>query len=104
MIDPEIHRFLATWDAGWASLPAGATPADRRAYFGVLAAEMRLPTPEYIETEAEHWVPCDAGDVRVRVFRHKGSVTQPCLIYMHGGAWMQGSPETHWDITSRIAS
>lgn len=54
MIDPEIHRFLATWDAGWASLPAGATPADRRAYFGVLAAEMRLPTPEDIETEAEH--------------------------------------------------
>lgn len=49
-------------------------------------------------------MPCDAGDVRVRVFRHKGSATQPCLIYMHGGAWMQGSPETHWDITSRIAS
>jgi acetyl esterase len=23
---------------------------------------------------------------------------------MHGGAWMQGSPETHWDITSRIAA
>ena len=23
---------------------------------------------------------------------------------MHGGAWMQGSPETHWDITARIAS
>ena len=23
---------------------------------------------------------------------------------MHGGAFMQGSPETHWDITARIAS
>ena len=23
---------------------------------------------------------------------------------MHGGAWMQGSPETHWDITAGIAA
>jgi len=22
---------------------------------------------------------------------------------MHGGAWLQGSPETHWDITARLA-
>jgi acetyl esterase len=25
------------------------------------------------------------------------------MIYLHGGAFMQGSPETHWDITSGLA-
>jgi acetyl esterase len=42
--------------------------------------------------------------VRVRVFRAQGDNDQPALIYMHGGAWMQGSPETHWDITAGIAA
>jgi acetyl esterase len=38
------------------------------------------------------------------LFRHRNGGAQPALVYMHGGGWMQGSPETHWDITARIAS
>jgi len=38
------------------------------------------------------------------VFRHRDGGSQPGLVYMHGGGWIQGSPETHWDITARIAS
>lgn len=104
MINPELHQFLNRWDNEWSTLKPDATPADRRAHFEVVAANMRLPTPEDVVTDAEHWVDSPYGKVRCRVFRHKGAQTQPCLIYMHGGAWMQGSPETHWDITSRIAS
>ncbi|MCS6758512.1 MAG: alpha/beta hydrolase [Candidatus Devosia euplotis] len=51
-----------------------------------------------------HSTPSAPDDVRVRIFRHADETIQPCLIYMHGGAWMQGSPETHWDITARIAA
>jgi acetyl esterase len=40
----------------------------------------------------------------VRIFRPAGAAPRPALIDMHGGAWMQGSPETHWDITARIAA
>lgn len=104
MINPELGPFLETWDAKWAKLAPGATPKDRREYFEVIAREMRLPTPEDIETESEFWIETSVGPVRVRMFRHKDGGNQPCLIYMHGGGWMQGSPETHWDITSRIAS
>ncbi|MCZ4345238.1 alpha/beta hydrolase [Devosia neptuniae] len=104
MLNPQLEPFLAVWNEKWKQLPAGAKPADRRALFEVIARDMRLPTPRGVETDAEHWIPSAAGDVRVRVFRHGNDSTQPCLIYMHGGAWMQGSPETHWDITSRIAA
>ncbi|MCW1930923.1 alpha/beta hydrolase fold domain-containing protein [Pararhodobacter zhoushanensis] len=104
MLNPELTGFLTAWTEKWAALPPGASPADRRKRFEVIAAEMRLPTPEDVDCETEHWIDSKAGPVRVRVFRHRAGGTQPCLIYMHGGAWMQGSPETHWDITSRIAS
>ena len=104
MINPELHDFLAVWDAKWATLKPGATPADRRAHFEVVAAEMKLPTPAEVDCEDVHVVESSAGPVRVRVFRHTGGGVQPCLLYMHGGAYMQGSPETHWDITARIAA
>ena len=102
MINPQLEPFLAEWGARWANLPQGASPADRRAMFERIAAAMRLPTPEGVDCNAEHWVDSPADPVRVRVFR-KGGGVQPCLIYMHGGAWLQGSPETHWDITARLA-
>lgn len=104
MMNPELQAFLDRWDSEWSTLKAGATPADRRAYFEVIAKNMRLETPADVETDAVHWVDSPAGKVRVRIFRHNSGGVQPCLIYMHGGAFMQGSPETHWDITSRLAS
>lgn len=104
MINPDIFRFLEVWDAKWATLAKGATAADRRVHFESIARDMRLPTPSDVETDEEHWIDSDGGPVRVRIFRHDSGGTQPALIYMHGGGWMQGSPETHWDITARIAS
>ncbi len=103
-INPQLDAFLDVWTEKWAALPAGSGPVERRKRFEVIAAEMRLPTPGDVDCTAEHWVESKAGPVRVRLFRHTDGGVQPCLIYMHGGAWMQGSPETHWDITSRFAS
>jgi acetyl esterase len=104
-MNPELEPFLTEWNRRWAALPAGATPADRRTHFEHMAAEMRMPTPGELDTDAVHWVEAGPGRVRVRIFRHReAGDAQPCLIYMHGGAWMQGSPETHWDITARIAA
>lgn len=104
MLNPEILPFLEIWDKKWEGLKPGASIADRRALFEVIAADMRLPTPEKIDASSVLWIKSKPVDVRVRVFKYADEVKQPCLIYMHGGAWMQGSPETHWDITSRIAA
>lgn len=104
MLDPELTPFLAKWDAEWATLKPGATPADRRAHFEIVARNMALPAPEDVDASVERHVGSNAGPVRVRLFSHRSGGVQPALIYMHGGAWMQGSPETHADITARIAS
>ncbi|MCO6384399.1 alpha/beta hydrolase fold domain-containing protein [Oceanicola sp. 502str15] len=104
MINPDIFRFLDVWDAKWATLAPEADAAARRTHFESIARDMRLPTPPEVETDDEHWIDSSGGPVRVRVFRHAAGGTQPALIYMHGGGWMQGSPETHWDITARLAA
>jgi acetyl esterase len=106
MIHSDIQRFLKEWDAAWASLPAGSGPAERRDHFEKVAAAMREADPDGISTQ-EHWVdvPETRAKVRVRIFRpDHAHGPLPALVYMHGGAWMQGSPETHWDITAGIAA
>lgn len=121
MIHPELQAFLADWAMQWSTLPAGSGPAGRRAHFELVAAAMRQPTPEGVQTQ-EHHVEralevreggaaraASAADaptrrVRVRSFRVPSARPQAALIYLHGGAWMQGSPETHWDITAALAA
>lgn len=104
MIDPQMNLFLKDWSEKWSVLKAGATAAERRKRFEAITHAMRLPTPEDVDTQDEHWIETKAGPVRVRVFRHKSGGVQPCLIYMHGGGWAQGSPESHWDITARFSA
>ena len=104
MINSELQPFLDRWQQEWSTLKANATAADRRAHFEVVAANMALPLPEDVTADAVHHVETPAGPVRVRVYRHVAGGVQPCLIYMHGGGWTQGSPETHGDITARFAA
>lgn len=103
MIDPELKPFLAMWDKAWSVLPPTATPQQRRNLIERLSEEMRAPMPAEIADETR-MVPHQDRSVRVRVHRHRASKGPvPCLIYMHGGAWMQGSPETHDAITIGLA-
>jgi len=104
MINPQLIPFLDKWEQEWSVLKPGATISDRRDHFEIVAKNMALPNPSDVDASVEHWIDTKAGPVRVRVYRHTKGGEQPCLIYMHGGGWMQGSPETHGDITSRIAS
>jgi acetyl esterase len=108
MIDPQLQAFLTDWDRGWSTLPAGSGPAARRAHFEIVAKAMRQPMPAGV-LSAEHWAEADGRRVRLRSFRSAPGdaaqpAAQPALIYLHGGAWMQGSPETHWDITAGLAA
>lgn len=106
MMNPELHAFLADWSAGWARLPPGGGAAARRAHFEHIAREMRQPTPAGVRTDVEHRLAVTGAQrsVRLREFRPAGTAPQAALVYFHGGAWMQGSPETHWDITAGLAA
>lgn len=105
-MDKDIQCFLQDWERAWSTLPSQAGPVERRAHFEVVAAAMREPDPKGLHTrEFLVPVPQTLGTVRVRVFGIEGIGDRaPALVYMHGGAWMQGSPETHWDITAGIAA
>ena len=102
MIDPELKPFLAMWDQTWSVLPPDASYAQRRAVIEKLAAELRPPVPGSLAV-AEQRVPHGAQAVRVRIDRPQDRRPTPCLVFMHGGGWTQGSPETHADITMAIA-
>lgn len=102
MLNPELLPFLDEWTRAWSALPSDATPQLRRQFLERIAADARLPTPDGVETNAR-MVRTRDRPVPIRIFRRNSERKQPALIYMHGGAWMQGSPETHWDITAALA-
>lgn len=103
MLDPQLKPFLDTWNDSWSILPPNASPQDRRLLFEYIAERMRLPAPAEVELSTR-FMTSNGRNVLLRVERHTSAAPQSCLIYMHGGAWMQGSPMTHSDITSRIAA
>jgi acetyl esterase/lipase len=54
----------------------------------------------------ERWVtvPCDFGDVRVRIVRPPGAEgTLPAVLYMHGGGWVLGNAGTHDRLVRELA-
>lgn len=55
----------------------------------------------------EQWVtvPCDLGDVRVRLIRPPGAEgTLPVILYMHGGGWVLGDAGTHDRLVRELAA
>jgi acetyl esterase len=45
-----------------------------------------------------------AGDIPVKVFTPNGDGPCPLLVYLHGGGWVIGSPETHQKLCAELAS
>ena len=58
-----------------------------------------------VASEREITIPGTAGDIRALVFVPKGAGKRPPLIvYLHGGGFVQLSPETHAKLTKQIAA
>ena len=102
-IDPGVRAFLADWELAWSVLPPDAGHGERRLLFEQIALAQRQPTPPDIAV-GECFAPHGAGFVRMRVFRPRGVAPVPAVLMMHGGAWMEGSPETHWDTAVAVAA
>ncbi|MHB2168702.1 alpha/beta hydrolase [Alsobacter sp. R-9] len=101
MIDPSLQPYLDGWSEAWRDVPRGAPVSVRRAKLEALSEASRKPLPPGIVSEVVT-VPGGPRPVRVRLFRPQGGF-RPALVYMHGGGWMQGSPETHDEIAAAIA-
>lgn len=79
------------------------SPRMRREVAETQAHVMRTEPDPQLDAERVIWINCEPFPVRVRLFRKRGNGQCPTLLFMHGGGWEIGSPETHWELTSTLA-
>jgi acetyl esterase len=67
-------------------------------------AAQSAPIPKPAVDESWTTVPCDFGDVEVRLVRPQGvEGPLPVIVYLHGGGWILGSWVTHDLLTRRLS-
>jgi acetyl esterase/lipase len=77
------------------------TPDEARKVLDDVQAEPvdTLPVDDWWTT-----VPCDFGEVRVRIMRPEGvEGPLPVILYMHGGGWVLGNAGTHDRLVRELA-
>jgi acetyl esterase len=96
-VDPEIARFVAALQAGYARYDDLETRplAERRAIAEAVRAPWREGGPP-MRKRQDVLVPTAAGEVRVRLFDADDAPgRRPVLVYLHGGGFTSFSLETH---------
>jgi acetyl esterase len=97
-LDPGMLKFYKALSAE--SPPEAATwPLDvQRAAWNGVCRKFRAIFPDGVAVEDRvlNGVPC-------QIFRPKGEVLRPGLIYFHGGGWVLGGPDTHGDMCAEMA-
>jgi acetyl esterase len=100
-LDPSARRAL---DADAAlGLPAVETCTPPAARADYLASYARSQHPlEDVAAVSEHHL----GPLRLKVWRGHGAAERgaPALLYLHGGGWVIGAPETHEDVCRTLAN
>ena len=78
-----------------ATQPPATTIKEMRAVFDATGLAVQPPRPEGLGVEDTTMPRLDGEQVPVRIYRPKGlSARAPCVIYIHGGGFMKGSPAT----------
>ncbi len=105
-MDPQVEALLqmmaaqaqASGARPFTELPAAQARATMDAGFALFNAG----APE-IGSISDRIIPGPVGGIPVKVFSPAGSGPFPLLIYLHGGGWVIGSPETHLKLCSELA-
>lgn len=104
-MDPEVRALLDAMAAASANAPKlwEMEPAAARQLMDTqFVAMMNQGAPE-MASIVEHVAPGPLGGVPVKVFTPKGTGPFPLLVYLHGGGFVIGSPDTHARLTALLA-
>ena len=101
MIDPELKPFLEMWQRAWSGYSERICPPRAARCSSGCRPRRASRCPAGVVDEERFVASPGALRARAHLPRASGPVA-PCLVYMHGGGWMQGSPETHDAITVGI--
>ncbi len=101
-IDPEMKAFAERADAWFDGDYAAKPLAEQRRIYAEFCRAFGTGRPIGLEVR-ELTVPSGVAAVPVRLYRPAGRGRLPAIIYLHGGGWVLGSPETHDSITAKMA-
>lgn len=99
-IDPELREVAEQFKG------RGSGPIDVASARAGLVAMVGHPTADERVEVSEHSAKGPSGDppVRVVVLSARGRVTpSPAVVYLHGGGFIVGAPETEFDVATAIA-
>src|SRR5688572_10896353 len=105
-MDPQVQALLQMMEAQSAATgapPMYELPADvarQGAEVGFQA--VNNGTPE-IGSIVDRTIPGPAGEIPVKIFTPTGSAPFPLLVFLHGGGWVIGSPNTHAKLCAELA-
>jgi acetyl esterase/lipase len=104
-IDPRAKRLLDMMGAAGASDVARRSPADLRQSFLALARAIDA-TDEPVGSISDRQIPGPAGTLLIRTYSPAGTLPEsiPGLVYLHGGAWVFGSLDTHDGVCRILAN
>ncbi|MCC7365893.1 MAG: alpha/beta hydrolase [Dehalococcoidia bacterium] len=105
-MDPQVEGLLTMMKAqaeAAGAPPMWELPADVARAGAELSFDAFNGTMPASVTVTDRTVPGPAGDIPVKVFRPQGTGPFPLLVYIHGGGWVIGSPNTHRQLCAELA-
>jgi acetyl esterase len=94
-----VEQAAAVFDAAYDKLPL----AEQRLGYGKFCRRFDGPWPAGLEARDLSFDGA-AGPIPVRLYRPQGHHLLPTVVYLHGGGWVFGSPDTHAQITAMLAA
>ncbi len=106
-MDPQVEalfQMMAAQAEATGSPPLTSLPADvARAGAEMSFQAFNQPMPEGVAI-TDRVIPGPAGTIPLKVFRPEGATgTLPLLVFIHGGGWVIGSPETHKKLCAELS-
>lgn len=98
-LDPQVVSYIAQLQE-LGALPASEVPLQTaRSGYDAGAAALFGPADEVASVED-----LDAAGVPVRVFRPTADDSASAVVYLHGGGWVVGGPESHDPLCRTLAA